>query len=76
MMQLDKSRTYTRAVLPQFRQRKAGMIVNVTSSVTLKPLPLLSVYTASRAAVNAFTDPLALELQPVQCAPATVDRSS
>src|SRR5450631_4320233 len=53
----------TRAVLPQFRQRKAGVIVNVTSSVTLKPLPLLSVYTASKAAVTAFTESLALELQ-------------
>jgi len=53
----------TQAVLPQFRQRKDGVIVNVTSSVTLKPLPLLSVYTASKAAVNAFTESLALELQ-------------
>jgi short-subunit dehydrogenase len=34
----------TQAMLPQFRQRKAGVIVNVTSSVTLKPLPLLCVY--------------------------------
>ncbi|MGH8084562.1 MAG: SDR family oxidoreductase [Lysobacter sp.] len=54
----------TQAVLPQFRQRKAGVIVNVTSSVTLKPLPLLSVYTASKAATNAFTESLALELRP------------
>ncbi len=54
----------TQAVLPQFRQRKAGVIVNVTSSVTLMPLPLVSVYTASKAAVNAFTESLALELQP------------
>jgi short-subunit dehydrogenase len=54
----------TQAVLPQFRQRKAGVIVNVTSSVTIKPLPLLSVYTASKAAVTAFTECLALELQP------------
>ncbi|AIY43260.1 Short-chain dehydrogenase/reductase SDR [Collimonas arenae] len=54
----------TQAVLPQFRQRKAGVIVNVTSSVTLKPLPLLAVYTASKAAINAFTESLALELQP------------
>ncbi len=53
----------TQAVLPQFRQRKAGVIVNVSSSVTLKPLPLLSVYTASKAAVNAFTESLALELE-------------
>jgi NAD(P)-dependent dehydrogenase (short-subunit alcohol dehydrogenase family) len=53
----------TLAVLPQFRQRKAGVVVNVTSSVTLKPLPLLSVYTASKAAVNAYTESLALELR-------------
>lgn len=52
------------AVLPQFRQRKAGVIINVTSSVTLKSLPLLATYTASKAAVNAFTESLALELQP------------
>jgi NAD(P)-dependent dehydrogenase (short-subunit alcohol dehydrogenase family) len=52
------------AVLPQFRARKAGMIVNVTSSVTMKSLPLLSVYTASKAAVNAFTESVAIELAP------------
>jgi NAD(P)-dependent dehydrogenase (short-subunit alcohol dehydrogenase family) len=54
----------TQAVLPQFRARRSGIVVNVTSSVTLKPLHLLSVYTASKAAVNAFTESLALELEP------------
>ncbi|MBD1555154.1 SDR family oxidoreductase [Pseudomonas typographi] len=54
----------TQAVLPQFRQRRAGVVVNVTSSVTLKSLPLLAVYTGSKAAVNAFTESLALELAP------------
>lgn len=54
----------TQAVLPQFRERRAGVIVNVTSTVTLKPLLLLSIYTASKAAVNAFTESLALELEP------------
>ncbi|MGI6244556.1 MAG: SDR family oxidoreductase [Pseudochelatococcus sp.] len=52
------------AVLPQFRDRNAGLVINVTSSVTMKPLPLLSAYTASKAAVNAFTESLALELAP------------
>ena len=52
----------TQALLPQFRLRRAGMIVNITSSVTLMPLPLLAVYTASKAAVNAFSESLALEL--------------
>jgi NAD(P)-dependent dehydrogenase (short-subunit alcohol dehydrogenase family) len=53
----------TQAIVPQFRQQKAGVIVNVSSSTTLKPLPMLSVYTASKAAVNAFTESLALELE-------------
>jgi NAD(P)-dependent dehydrogenase (short-subunit alcohol dehydrogenase family) len=53
----------TQAVLPQFRQRKDGVVVNVTSSVTVRPLHLLSVYTASKAAVNAFTESMALELE-------------
>ena len=52
----------TQAVLPQFRQRKAGVVVNVTSSVTLKSIPLIASYTASKAAVNAFTESMALEL--------------
>jgi NAD(P)-dependent dehydrogenase (short-subunit alcohol dehydrogenase family) len=55
----------TQAVLPAMRARGAGTIVNVTSTVTLKALPLLSVYTASKAAVNAFTESLALELAPL-----------
>lgn len=54
----------TQAVLPQFRQRKAGVVVNVTSSVTLKALPLIAAYRASKAAVNAFTESMALELEP------------
>ena len=51
------------AVLPQMRERRAGVVVNVSSSVTLRPLPLLSVYTGSKAAVNAYTESLALELK-------------
>ncbi|WP_260928930.1 SDR family oxidoreductase [Novosphingobium sp. 9] len=54
----------TRAFIPQMRTRGSGTIVNVTSTVTLVPLHLLSVYTASKAAVNAFTESVALELEP------------
>ena len=53
----------THAVLPQFRARRAGVVINVTSTVTVRPLPFLSVYTASKAAVNAFTESLAVELE-------------
>lgn len=52
------------AFLPTFRQQRSGVIVNVSSSVTLKPLHMLAVYTASKAALNAFSESLALELEP------------
>lgn len=52
------------AVLPAFRVRRSGTIINVTSSATLKPLPLVSVYRASKAAVNALTESLAVEMEP------------
>jgi len=55
----------TQALLPGMRERGAGVIVNVTSTVTLAPAPLLSVYTGSKAAVNAFTESLARELAPL-----------
>lgn len=51
------------AALPQMRDRGEGVIVNVTSSVTLKPLPLVGVYSASKAAVNALTESLAIEVE-------------
>ena len=40
----------TQAVVPAFRGRKAGVIVNVTSSATLAPMLMVAVYTASKAA--------------------------
>ncbi|WNF45923.1 SDR family oxidoreductase [Pseudomonas sp. SG20056] len=52
----------TQAVLPQFRVRGAGRIINVTSSATLAPMPLVAAYTASKAAVEGFTASLAHEL--------------
>lgn len=52
----------TQAVLPQFRERKSGVIINVTSSVTLAPMPLAAAYTASKMAIEGFTGSLAHEL--------------
>ena len=52
------------AVLPAFRKCRSGVVVNVTSTVTLKPLPLVSTYRASKAAVNALTESLAAEMEP------------
>ena len=56
----------TQAVLPQFRARQSGVIVNVTSSVTLAAMPLAAAYTASKAAIEGFTGSLAHELQAFQ----------
>ncbi len=53
----------TQAVLPQFRARKSGVVVNVTSSVTLARMPLAAAYTASKAAIEGFTGSLAFELE-------------
>ena len=50
------------AALPGFRARRSGVIVNVTSSATLAPMPLAAVYTASKAAIEGFTGSLAFEL--------------
>ena len=54
----------TQAVLPQFRAHRSGVVVNVTSSVTLAPMPLAAAYTASKMAIEGFTGSLAHELVP------------
>nr|ALV86504.1 dehydrogenase [uncultured bacterium 20] len=53
----------TQAVLPQLRERGAGVVVNVTSTATMVPMPLVAAYTASKTAVEGFTASLALELE-------------
>jgi NAD(P)-dependent dehydrogenase (short-subunit alcohol dehydrogenase family) len=53
----------TQAVVPQLRERRSGAIVNVTSSVTLARMPLVSSYTASKAAIEGFSASLAFELE-------------
>jgi NAD(P)-dependent dehydrogenase (short-subunit alcohol dehydrogenase family) len=53
----------TQAVLPQFRARRSGVVVNVTSSATLRPMPLVAVYTGSKLAIEGFTASLAFELE-------------
>lgn len=50
------------AAIPAFRARGAGVIVNVTSSVTLAAMPLAAAYTASKQAIEGFTGSLAHEM--------------
>lgn len=52
----------TQALIPQMRERGAGTIVNVTSSVTLASFPLAAAYTASKQAIEGFSGSLAQEL--------------
>jgi len=52
----------TQAVLPMFRTQGSGVVVNVTSSVTLASMPMAAAYTASKMAIEGFTDSLSHEL--------------
>jgi NAD(P)-dependent dehydrogenase (short-subunit alcohol dehydrogenase family) len=53
----------TQAVLSAFRARRSGVVVNVTSSATLRPMPMVAPYTASKMAIEGFTASLAFELE-------------
>lgn len=52
----------SRAIIPQMRRQGGGVIVNVTSSVTVGVMPLVAVYAASKCAVEGFTESLSYEL--------------
>jgi len=52
----------TRAVLPHFRENKGGTIVNISSGAGIYTLPIMSVYCASKFAVEGFSESLAYEL--------------
>jgi short-subunit dehydrogenase len=53
----------TRALLPHFRERKQGTIINVTSGVGRVTVPLVSIYAASKFAIEGFSESLAYELE-------------
>jgi NAD(P)-dependent dehydrogenase (short-subunit alcohol dehydrogenase family) len=52
----------TRAVLPHFRQNKNGVILNIGSGAGVFTLPMLSLYCASKFALEGFTEALSYEL--------------
>jgi NAD(P)-dependent dehydrogenase (short-subunit alcohol dehydrogenase family) len=53
----------TRAVLPHFRKRKQGAIINITSGVGRVTIPLVSIYAASKFAIEGFSEALSYELE-------------
>ena len=53
-----------RAVVPLMRQAGRGRIVNLSSVAAPVPIPFQAYYSATKAAVNAYTMALANELRP------------
>ena len=53
----------TRIILPQMQKRQKGAIVNVSSGSELQPLPLMSVYAASKVTLSVFATLLVLGFQ-------------
>ena len=54
-----------RAILPHFRERRSGTIVNISSGAGAIGMPLLSLYCASKFALEGFAESLSYELAPL-----------
>jgi 3-oxoacyl-[acyl-carrier protein] reductase len=52
-----------REVLPEFKQRRSGKVIIVSGGGATKPLPFMSAYAASKAAVVRFGETLAEEVR-------------
>jgi short-subunit dehydrogenase len=62
----------TRAVLPEMIKRRSGVIVNISSVSGVMTTPFAGAYCASKAALNAASDALRMELRPLGIAVVTV----
>ena len=52
----------TRAILPHFRSNRKGTIINISSGAGVIGFPMASLYSASKFAVEGFTEALGYEL--------------
>lgn len=52
-----------KAVLPQMREQKLGLIINITSIAAYMGLPYRSVYSASKGALELITEALRMEVK-------------
>lgn len=54
----------THAIVPQWREGRGGVMINVGSTAGIRPRPGLTWYNSSKGAVNLMTKSLAVELAP------------
>jgi NAD(P)-dependent dehydrogenase (short-subunit alcohol dehydrogenase family) len=52
----------TQGILPHFRKNKSGLILNVSSGAGVFALPMISLYCASKFALEGFSESLSYEL--------------
>lgn len=54
-----------RAVLPVMRRARRGVIINISSGAGIYTLPMISLYAASKFAIEGFSEALSFELLPL-----------
>lgn len=66
----------TKGVLPIMRRQGSGQIINVSSAVGLTPLPFVGFYSASKFALEGYTEALRHEVKPFNVQVSLVEPSS
>ncbi len=54
----------TKAVLPAMRRQQRGQIINISSLAGVAPIPFMGMYSASKHALEGYTEALRHEVQP------------
>nr|WP_199156734.1 SDR family oxidoreductase [Pedobacter sp. ASV2] len=55
----------TRAIIPHFREKRNGLIINISSMGGRITIPLLSIYHATKFAIEGFSETLSYELSAI-----------
>jgi len=55
---------FAKAIVPVFRQRRGGVMINIGSTAGIRPRPGLTWYNATKGAVNLVSKSMAVELAP------------